>query len=106
MKWAASPALLGLLAPLLALAAPVAQSDKVVQPVEPAQGYIITLKPGVTVNESATHIAWAGDLQRRGLTRRQEAAEDLKTFDLYDFQGYAGVFDESTIAEIASSEDV
>lgn len=109
MKWTTTAALL--FAPLLASAAPVAQKDQsgdvpVNQPVEPATGYIVTLKPGIAVNESATHIAWAGDLQRRGLAKRQEPEEDLKTFDLFEFQGYAGVFDEETIAEIEASDEV
>lgn len=111
MKWTTATTFLGLLAPYLASGAPVAQKDEaadqpVVQPVEPATGYIITLKPGIAANESATHIAWAGDLQRRGLVRRQESVQDLKAFDLFDFHGYAGVFDEETIAEIEASEEV
>jgi hypothetical protein len=111
MKWTTRTAWLGLLAPLLAAGAPLAQKNDahdapVVQPVEPATGYIITLKPGIAANESATHLAWAGDLQRRGLIKRQEEGEDLKTFDLFDYKGYAGVFDEETIAEIESSDEV
>lgn len=111
MKWTTTTTFLGLLAPFLVAGAPVAQKDKaydepVYQPVEPATGYIITLKPGIAVNESATHIAWAGDLQRRGLVKRQEDDQDLKTFDLFDYKGYAGVFDEETIAEIEASDEV
>lgn len=110
MKWTSAATFLGLLAPHLASGAPIAQSDDpdapVVQPVEPATGYIITLKPGIAANESQTHIAWAGDLQRRGLAKRQEADQDLKTYDLFDFHGYAGVFDDETIAEIEASEEV
>ena len=109
MKWTTATSLLSLL-PFLASAAPVAQKDAsdlpVTQPVQPAQGYIITLKPGIAVNESETHLAWVGDLQRRGLARRQENGEDLKTFDLFSFQGYAGVFDDETISEIAASDEV
>ena len=111
MKWTTTTAFLGLLAPFLVAGAPVAQKDKahdepIVQPVEPATGYIITLKSGIAANDSATHLAWAGDLQRRGLVKRQEEAQDLKTFDLFDYQGYAGVFDEETIAEIQASDEV
>ena len=111
MKWTASATVFGLLAPLLASGAPVAQQDgaadtPVVQPAEPTTGYIVTLKPGIAANESATHIAWAGDLQRRGLVKRQEADQELKTFDLFDYKGYAGVFDEETIAEIEASDEV
>lgn len=111
MKWTTATTFLGLLAPYLTSGAPLAQKDEtadqpVVQPVEPATGYIITLKPGIAANESATHIAWAGDLQRRGLAKRQEADQDIKTFDLFDFHGYAGVFDDETIAEIEGSEEV
>lgn len=110
MKWTTRAAILGLLAPFLASTAPVAQKDQandepIVQPVEPGTGYIVTLKAGIAVNESATHLAWAGDLQRRGLVKRQEEDQDLKTFDLFDYQGYAGVFDEETIAEIEASDE-
>jgi oryzin len=106
MKWTTKTTLLGLLAPLLVAGAPLAQKDTakdapVVQPVEPATGYIVTLKPGIAAN-----LAWAGDLQRRGLVKRQEEGQDLKTFDLFDYHGYAGVFDEETIAEIEASEEV
>ena len=108
MKWTTA-GLLGLLAPL-ALGAPIAQkdegADEVIQPVAPASGYIITLKPGIESNVSATHLAWASDLQRRTLAKRQEPEGDLKTFDLFDFHGYAGVFDEETIAEIEASDEV
>lgn len=110
MKWTSAATFLGLLAPHLASGAPIAQSDDpdqpVVQPVEPATGYIITLKQGIAANESQTHIAWAGGLQRRGLAKRQEPDQDLKTYDLFDFHGYAGVFDDDTIAEIEASEEV
>lgn len=109
MKWTTAPAFLGLIAPFLVVGAPVAQQGNdapVVQPVEPAASYIVTLKPGVDVNVSASHIDWARDLHRRSLAKRQESEEDLKTFDLFDYQGYAGTFDEETLAEIQASDDV
>lgn len=111
MKWNTRTAFLGLLAPFMVAGAPIAQKDTgkdqpVVQPAEPAAGYIVTLKAGIAANESATHLAWAGDLQRRGLVKRQEEDQGLKTFDLFDYHGYAGIFDEQTIAEIEASEEV
>jgi hypothetical protein len=106
MKWTTSTTFLSVLAPFLAAGAPVPQDAPVIQPVEPASSYIITLKPGVDVNASATHISWAGDLQRRSLAKRQEQDQELKTFDLFDFKGYAGVFDDDTLAEIEASDEV
>jgi hypothetical protein len=101
----------GLLAPFLATGAPIAQNDissdiPVLQPVEPAGAYIVTLKANIEPSASASHMTWAGDLHRRGLTKRQEEGDDLKTFDLFEFKGYAGVFDEEALAEIEASDDV
>jgi hypothetical protein len=106
MKWTATMAVAGLLTASNVLAAPIAQSEEdlpVVQPVMPSQSYIVTLKPGAQMNES---VAWASGLQRRGLARRQETGEDIKTFNLFEFQGYAGTFDEAEAAEIEAQDDV
>jgi hypothetical protein len=109
MKW--STAFLLVVAPLLGAGAPVAQEDgnsdvPISQPTVPATGYIVSLKSGIAADASASHMAWAGDLQRRALAKRQEPEEDLKTFNLFDFQGYAGVFDAETVAEIQARDEV
>jgi hypothetical protein len=111
MKSVLTTALVGLLAPFLATGAPIAQNNTgddapVSQPVEPAGAYIVTLKSGIEPAASLSHMTWAGDLHRRGLAKRQEEGDDLKTFDLFEFKGYAGLFDEEALAEIEASDDV
>lgn len=110
MKWT-STAVIGLLAPFLVFGAPIAPekrdaNEPGVEPVAPAGSYIVTLKSGIETNTSAAHIAWAGDLHRRGLVRRQEPETEIKTFDVFDFHGYAGTFDAEAISAIEASEDV
>ena len=95
-------ALSGLL-PLIA-AAPVAnrQNDGSVN-VE--NKYIITLKSGVSARDIESHLSWVSDVHKRSLARRDLAGVE-KTYDIGDFHGYAGSFDEETIEQIKNSPDV
>jgi oryzin len=67
--------------------------------------YIITLKPGVSVDSVGSHLNWVRDVHARSLSRRDTAGVE-KVFNIEDFNAYAGTFDPATIAEIRDSEDV
>ncbi|KAK0744597.1 peptidase S8/S53 domain-containing protein [Apiosordaria backusii] len=86
----------------LTLALPVLKRD---QPVPIPGKYIITLKPGVAPSHIKTHLSWVKDVHARSLSRRDESGIE-KVYDALDFHGYAGFFDEGTIAQIRASDDV
>ncbi|KAK0649633.1 subtilisin-related protease [Cercophora newfieldiana] len=85
-----------------ATAAPVI--DKRAARVLPGK-YIVTLKPGVSVDTVGSHLNWARAVHARSLSRRDTAGVE-KVFAVQDFNAYAGSFDAATIAEIRDSEDV
>ncbi|KAH7361688.1 alkaline proteinase [Plectosphaerella cucumerina] len=69
--------------------------------------YIITLKPGISSPEVETHLSWVADVHKRNIARRDvDLAGVEKTYDIADFHGYAGTFDEATIEELKSNPDV
>lgn len=86
-------------------AAPVSPDANVDSPVNVENKYIITLKSGVTSRDIESHLSWVGDVHKRSFGRRDLAGVE-KTYDIGDFHGYAGNFDEATIEEIKSSPDV
>ncbi|KAK0611827.1 peptidase S8/S53 domain-containing protein [Immersiella caudata] len=67
--------------------------------------YIVTLKPGVSVDIVGTHLRWVRDIHTRSLSRRDTAGVE-KVFNVEDFNAYAGTFDSATLAKIRESEDV
>ena len=90
------------LVPFIA-AAPVAneQSDN---SVNVDNKYIVTLKSGVSARDIESHLSWVTDVHKRSLTRRDLAGIE-KTYDIGDFHGYAGSFDEETIEQIKNNPD-
>ena len=77
-----------------AVASPGAENQAI-----PGQ-YIIQLAPDSTVESVAAH-----QLRVRRLARRDDASIE-NTFRIGGFKGYAGVFDEATIAKIADLPEV
>ncbi|KAK4665202.1 Suppressor of the cold-sensitive snRNP biogenesis mutant brr1-1 [Podospora pseudopauciseta] len=86
----------------IALALPVAKRDNA--PVPIAGKYIITLRPGAAPSFE-THLSWVRDVHTRSLSRRDEFGIE-KVYSALDFHGYAGSFDEETIAQIRANPDV
>lgn len=64
--------------------------------------YIVTLKESADVE---SHLAWAKDVHARSLGRRDLSGVE-KTFNISDFNGYSGSFDDATIEEIKASDAV
>lgn len=65
--------------------------------------YIITLKPGVVLEE---HLAWANDVHTRSTQRRESHSGVSHQYAVQGFTGYAGAFDDVTIDQIRSDENV
>ncbi|SPO03721.1 related to Alkaline protease 1 [Cephalotrichum gorgonifer] len=66
-----------------------------------ADKYIITLKSDVASVES--HVSWAANLHTQSIQRRGAGVDKVWS---KNFKGYSGQFDEQTIEEIRSNEDV
>ncbi|CAI6333281.1 unnamed protein product [Periconia digitata] len=64
--------------------------------------FIVTLKP--TLDSVESHLTWVNDVHKRSLKRDTAGVE--KTYDMESWKGYAGEFDEATIAAIKASPDV
>ncbi|KAL1849396.1 hypothetical protein Daus18300_013278 [Diaporthe australafricana] len=64
--------------------------------------YIVTLKETADVE---SHLGWVKDVHARSLGRRDLAGVE-KTFNISDFNGYSGSFDDATIEEIKASDAV
>lgn len=92
---------LGALLPA-ALAAPTAPSKNS----EEIPGkYIITLKSTASAAKVESHIQWVGDVHRRSLSKRETSGIE-HTFNIKNWNAYAGQFDEDTIKEIEASPEV
>lgn len=65
--------------------------------------YIVTLKDGST-QDVDTHIAWVNSVHARSLNKRDSHGVSRKYKG--SFKGYAGNFDDSTLAEIRNNADV
>ena len=64
--------------------------------------YIITLKPEAEVE---AQVSWVNDVHKRSFAKRDTVGVE-HTYDLKTFKGYAGQFDENTLAEIKANPDV
>lgn len=64
--------------------------------------YIVTLKETADVE---SHLGWVKDVHARSLGRRELAGVE-KTFNISDFNGYSGSFDDATIEEIKANDAV
>ncbi|RSM14798.1 Alkaline proteinase [Fusarium ambrosium] len=94
---------LGALLPA-ALAAPV---DGPVRREEAAvpNKYIVTLKPEASDSKISAHLNWVGDVHRRSLSKRDTAGVE-ETYNISNWNAYAGEFDDATIEEIKNSPEV
>ncbi|KAK3995200.1 putative serine protease with a subtilisin domain [Cladorrhinum sp. PSN332] len=91
---------------LVGLASTVSALPATKRDPEPIPGkYIVTLKPGVPISAVKTHLNWVRGMPARRLTRR-DASGIEQIYNIKDFNGYAGSFDEATINQIRNSEDV
>jgi oryzin len=88
-----------------ALAAPLARGTPRAGSVVP-NSYIVTLKPELREADVAVHLSWVSDVHKRSLGRRDLAGVERTYEGVTSFQGYAGTFDEATIAEIRQSPEV
>ncbi|GES61654.1 alkaline serine protease Alp1 [Aspergillus terreus] len=73
--------------------------------------YIVTFKSDVDQAAIDKHTAWASDIHKRNLQRRDSSEEDLpigieRNFKINKFAAYSGSFDEDTIAQIRQSDEV
>lgn len=92
--------------PLLVLAAPFKRSDTLV----PGK-YIVQLRPDVDVATLTSHIAAVKDLHARNVRGRRdlsyaETGGVEKEYSFGDFHGYAGGFDDATIAALKQMPEV
>ncbi|KAJ4316576.1 proteinase B [Fusarium piperis] len=94
---------LGALLPA-ALAAPV---DGPVRRQEAAipNKYIVTLKPEASDSKISDHLNWVGDVHRRSLSKRDTVGVE-ETYNISDWNAYAGEFDDETIEKIKNSPEV
>lgn len=83
-----------------ALGAPVTKRADIIE-----GKYIVTLKPGVDAPSVESHLSWVADVHKRSFAKRNTAGIE-KTYNISDWKGYAGEFDEATIAEIKANPDV
>ncbi|RAL12443.1 S8 family peptidase [Aspergillus homomorphus CBS 101889] len=73
--------------------------------------YIVTFKPGTDDAKIDEHTAWATNLHKRHLEDRSFTEQDLpvgieRHYKINRFAGYAGSFDDATIAAIRQHADV
>lgn len=61
--------------------------------------YVVVLKPGLSTEDRDSHIAW---VQSQSILASVERAFGGN----YDFNGYAGTFDDSTVSKIRSDPKV
>ncbi|KAJ4288578.1 proteinase B [Kalmusia sp. IMI 367209] len=80
-----------------ALAAPVTKKSDIIE-----GKYIITLKPEAEVE---VQVSWVNDVHKRSFAKRDTAGVE-HTYDIKTFKGYAGEFDEVTLAEIKANPNV
>lgn len=82
-------------------------SEVTVQGGSPIKGkYLIALKPGLRARDLDTHIGWVDGVHRRGLSAQQFRGIERTYSGKYNFHGYAGHFDEATIATIRKNPQV
>ncbi|TLD06952.1 hypothetical protein PgNI_10512 [Pyricularia grisea] len=80
-------------------------------PVEPpvdhniTDRYIITLKPGVTIEARDAHLERVASLHKRSLGRRDLPGTE-STVEIEEFHAYYGKFDGATVEEIKKDPDV
>jgi hypothetical protein len=67
--------------------------------------YIITLKSDLTARDLESHLGWVNDVHARSLGKRGHGGVS-KTYSVHTFHGYAGSFDDETIATIKASPQV
>ena len=67
--------------------------------------YIVTLKPEADAAAVESHLSWVSDVHKRSLGKRNTAGVE-QTYGINEWKGYAGEFDDETIAEIKSNPEV
>ncbi|KAH7247200.1 proteinase B [Fusarium solani] len=95
---------LGALLPA-ALAAPVDGPVRREEATAIPNKYIITLKPEASDSKISAHLDWVGDVHRRSLSKRDTAGVE-ETYNISNWNAYAGEFDDATIEEIKNSPEV
>ncbi|KAM0429807.1 hypothetical protein ACHAPT_006413 [Fusarium lateritium] len=86
-----------------ALAAPV---DAPVKRQDAAPNkYIVTLKSDAPDSKIEAHLDWVGDVHRRSLSKRDTAGVE-ETYNISNWNAYAGEFDDETIDKIKNSPEV
>ncbi|KYK57494.1 serine protease protn [Drechmeria coniospora] len=69
--------------------------------------YIITLKDGLQARDLDSHLDWVNGVHKRGLSASQfKGVERTYNGKHINFRGYAGHFDQATVAEIRKNPDV
>jgi len=64
--------------------------------------YIVTLKEGVAPQG---HVSWVNSVHKRSEGRKDTKGVH-KVFDIQDFKGYSGTFDQATLEQIKKNPDV
>lgn len=80
---------------------PAATSDPSV-----AGKYIVMLKSGLQTRDLDAHVEWVNGVHKRSLGARQFKGIEHTYDGQYDFKGYAGQFDDETLAAIKNSPEV
>ncbi|KAM4058679.1 subtilase family protein [Hirsutella rhossiliensis] len=82
------------------------QSVATSQQSTPIKGkYIIALKPGLKTRDLDTHLDWVDGVHKRGLSAQQFQGVEKTYSGSSNFRGYAGHFDDATIAAIRENPD-
>ncbi|TLS21918.1 uncharacterized protein PpBr36_09263 [Pyricularia pennisetigena] len=89
-----------LLLPAAVLGAPVDVVDHNIK-----DRYIVTLKPGVTIERREAHLERVASLHKRSLGRRDLPGTE-STVTIEDFHAYYGKFDGATVEEIKKDPDM
>lgn len=96
----------------LGLGAPLTEREEKVEILKAEEGkavegsYIVTLKPDVKADAFESHLEWVSDVHKRSLNKRESKGIERTYKGKYNFQGYAGTFDEETLLEIQKNPDV
>lgn len=67
--------------------------------------YIVTLKPTLVGAEVENHLEWLNKAHKRAL-RRRDFSGLRSTYNIGQFQAYAGEFDDATVSQIQQKEEV
>lgn len=70
-----------------------------------ADKYIVTLRDGISASEKEAHISWLARVHLQNADGVHFVGVE-HSYNISNFQGYAGSFDEHTVMELMANADV